>query len=366
MAHTDNDGAGSSGDIAPIPELEAAIAADAALMGDTDAAAGGQQGDEAGDGNEPERAIEPNRDERGRFRSAEEEAARASQEKATTGQDKPEGSTTGKTATDSKTNTETDPADNNNGNGKPQSAFARENERKAKTWEAINQQKAELAREREQIELERQQVQAIQAQGQQARRDEHGFTANDYATRGQQWAARAQAFTQQALEAEARGDFAEGDRLNAAAANEADLAQKAQARAATLKGGGVQDVWKSLATDLPESMQYDSEVNKQLRATLKGNAELLAHPMGPYRAAVLVGRELLTRQGAVLAKAQAEAGKVKGLETQVSDLTRQLAELRQKTSLSGGRANLIRGEGGERKFEDLSLEEMERELAGRS
>jgi hypothetical protein len=360
MANTDNDGAGSSGDIAPIPELEAAIAADAHLM--DDAAAGGAPGGDGGTGDEPERQVEPTRDERGRFRSAEEEAARASQEQAKAGQDKPAGSTAEKTAADSKTNnTETDPkADNNS--GKPQSAFARENERKAKTWEAINQQKEELRREREQIELEKAQVQAIQAQGQQARRDEHGFTANDYATRAGQWTARAQELTQQAMAAEARGDFTESDRLNAAAAGEAALAKKAQARAATLKGGGVADVWSSLGADLPEAMQYDSEVNKQLRATLRANAELLGHPMGPYRAAVRVGRELLTRQGAELAKAQAEAGKVKGLETQVSDLTRQLAELRQKTSLSGGRANLIRGDGGERKFDDLSIEEMEREL----
>jgi hypothetical protein len=352
MADTDNDGAGSSGDINAIPEIEAAIAADAALLG---AAAETQT---EGDG--PERSVEPDRDERGRYRSAEEEAERASLEQATAEQGKPEGSTAEKTAADFKP--ETDPKPDSK-NGKSQSAYARENERKAKTWEAINAQKAEVAREREQIKLEREQVEAIQAQGQQGRRDEHGFTANDYATRGQQWATRAQALQQQAMAAEARGDFTEGDRLSAVAASEADLSKKAQARAVSLKDGGVQDVWQALAKDLPESMQFDSEVNKQLRATLKGNADLLGHPMGPYRAAVRVGRELLERQRVELAKVHAEAGKVKGLETQVSDLSRQLQDLRQKTSLTGGRVNLIRGDGGERRFDDLSIEDMERELA---
>lgn len=342
-------------DIDPIPEIEAAIAADAALLEKADADGAADDG--------------RSRDENGRYTGAD-KAKRAGQGEADEAPEDAEGSPAAKpTETkdgqqqqqkpDAKAELKPEAKDS----GKPRSDWQRDNERKAKSWEGINQTKSELTREREQFDLERKQFEAQQAGARTGQRDEHGYTAAEYQRRSQQWTAQAQTLTQQAMQAEASNDFDAAERLQAQAQENARLGRLATQRAEALRGGGVNDVWKALGNDLPEAMQFDSEVNRQVRATLKGNAELLQSPLGPYRAAVIVGRQLLQAQGTELAKAKADALKVPGLEKQLAELTDQLQGLRQRTSLPGGGASLERGGGGERPFADLTLEEMERDLA---
>lgn len=64
---------------------------------------------------------------------------------------------------------------------KEKSKWAKNEERKGKTWEEINAQKAELAREKEAIAKAKAEVEAARkAPADQAYRDEHGNTAADY------------------------------------------------------------------------------------------------------------------------------------------------------------------------------------------
>jgi hypothetical protein len=244
------------------------------------------------------------------------------------------------------------------------SAWARENERKAKTWEGINQTKAELAAEREQLKLEREQFTAQQQQTATPRRDEAGFSAVDYERHAKRFASSAQMFTAQAMEAEGRGDFATADRLNEKAAREQQLAEAAQQQAKALgSANGPGAVWERLKADLPEALQFNGPINKELRATLRGNQALLADPLGPYRAAVLVGRKVLQETEGKLTAAQAEAAKVPGLQQKITELSARVQELQQATSLPGGGGTISRGQGSEGKaFADLSLEEMEQQL----
>lgn len=349
-------------DIAPIPEIEAAIEADAKRLGiETPAHDDEPTLEEGGDGS-PESGGRP-RDDKGRFQSTE-------------GDDKPKADRAGQTE---------DAAAGANGDGSPatgkpeagkdqqqdqntqiqdpkpknQSAYAKEQERKARSWEALNSEKETYRREREQFELERKQFEEQQRAANVQRKDEHGFTAEQYQQRAAQWNARASALSSQAMEAEARGDYAAAEKLQAQAQQEATLARTAQSRAATLSGGGVTQVWQSLGADLPEAMAVGSEMNQAIRAAIRGNADLLGSPLGPYRAAVKVGRELLLKQGKELETAKAAAGKVPGLEKQLAEVSRQLSELRARTSLPGGAANLSRGGGDGDDFASMSLEQQE-------
>lgn len=346
-------------DIAPIPEIEAAIAEDAKRLGldlpsndsDTDQD-DGLPSDEGG----------TERDEKGRFRSTEgdepkadraghtEDAAAKGGQVDPTAQ-KPE-------AGKDQQQQDTKPQDSNT-NSKKQSAYAKEQERKARSWEALNAEKETYRREREQFELERKQFEEQQRQGSAKQRDEHGFTAEQYQQRAAQWNARASALSSQAMEAEARGDFAAAERLQQEAQTEAGLARTAQARAQTLSGGGVTATWRSLGADLPEAMAVGSEMNAAIRAAIRGNPDLLGSPLGPYRAAVKVGRELLLKQGKELETAKAAAGKVPGLEKQLAEVSRQLSDLRARTSLPGGQANLSRGGNEGDDFASMSLEQQE-------
>jgi hypothetical protein len=242
------------------------------------------------------------------------------------------------------------------------SAWAKEGQRKANTWAEINKTKTELATEREQFRLEREQFEAQQKNATETARDSQGYTATDYDRAARQFATATASFTQKAIEAEARGDFAAADEFNAKAAQNSDLARKAGERVAALRGGP-SSTWKRLQEDLPEALEFNGPVNTELRALLRGNPKLLGDPVGPYRAAVLVGRKLLRAAEAERDTLKAEAVKVPGLSKQVAELSARLKELTEATSLTGSDAIMSRG-GNARNFADLSLEEMEAQLAG--
>lgn len=338
-----------------IPELEAAMAADAHLFKD-DPLALAKEGDgndieAAGDDGGEERPTEPTRDEKGKFRSAK-ESDRAGQDQAGKDAGKPEGSTT----------EETDPkaADqaNNNDKGKQSSAWEKDRQRRDTSWKALNDEKSSFQREREQFEMERQQFKAQQETLSSQRTDEHGFTAAQYQTNAARFSDLANTRQQQAAEAERNGDFGRAEKLMAEAQQNANLGRLAGERAAALRGGGVADVWSALGQDLPEVRQHGSELNQAVIKALKGNPALMRDPMGPLRAAVQVGRATLLQQAEALKKANESAGKVPGLEKQVADLSAQLQELKAKTQLGGGRANLNRG-GSDDDFENWPLEKQE-------
>lgn len=243
------------------------------------------------------------------------------------------------------------------------SAWAKENARKSRTWEGINQTKAEIAAEKEQLRLEREQFVAQQQSASGRQTDADGYSAADYTRVGRTAAQKAEQFTQQAMEAEGRGDFTAADRLHAKAAEETQLAQVTQQRAAALAGASQPGaVWERLKADLPEALQFNGPINRELRGLLRSDPKLLGDPMGPYRAAVQVGRKVLQKTEAELATARVEAGKVPGLQKQIEELSSQVRVLQQATSLTGGGGTISRGGEDSKKFEDLSLEEMEAQL----
>lgn len=243
------------------------------------------------------------------------------------------------------------------------SAWAKENARKSRTWEGINQTKAELSAEKEQLRLEREQFIAQQQSASGKQTDADGYSAADYTRVGKTAAQKAEQFSQQAMEAEGRGDFTAADRLHAKAAEETQLAHVTQQRAAALAGASQPGaVWERLKADLPEALQFNGPINRELRGLLRSDPKLLGDPMGPYRAAVQVGRKVLQKTEAELATAKVEAGKVPGLQKQIEELSSQVRVLQQATSLTGGGGTISRGGEESKKFEDLSLEEMEAQL----
>lgn len=338
-----------------IPEIEAAILADSARW--------------KTEGREGLEEIAP-RDDKGRFTSTEEAGKPADEQEpgaqragAETKEGKaseakgPATEQSDKQQQSSSAPKETAAADKAKG-----SAWAKENERKAKTWEAINETKKAIEADREQLKIEREQFIAQQQSTRTLERDAHGFTAAQYEANGKRFAANAASYQQKAMEAETRGNLEEADQFTAKAEEETQLAKAAAQRAETLRGAGTSAVWQKLTADLPEAMQHGSQLNTELRALLRGNREFLGDQFGPYRAAVQIGRKVLQKTEADLAAAKAEAGKVPELQKQIAELSERVKELTRLTSLPGGGAATVR-EGSEgRKFEDMTLEQMEAEL----
>lgn len=248
-------------------------------------------------------------------------------------------------------------------NGK-QSAWAKENERKQRTWEGINETKKAIEAEREQLKLEREQFLAQQdtVRSRATATDGHGFTAAAYETNAKRFASNALAYQQKSMEAEARGAIEEADQWTAKATEESDLAKAAEGRAKAMRGDDTSAVWARLAADLPEALQAGNAMNVELRNALRGNRELLGDPMGPYRAAVQIGRKVLQKAEADAATAKAEAAKVPELQKQIAELSERVKELTRLTSLPGGGAATVREGSDGRKFEDLSLDQMEKQL----
>lgn len=240
--------------------------------------------------------------------------------------------------------------------------WQRDRERRDTSWKALNEEKTKIQREREDIELMRTQVAAQQQAMASAKRDELGYTSATYGQKATEWAAQAQTLMTQAMAAEVRGDFAQQETLEAQARKLNALAGEAKARAARL-GGGVEDVWKALAADLPEAMEFNGELNREIRQVLKANPQLLADSMGPLRAGLQVGRKVLVATQQELVKAKAEAAKAEELSKKVAELTQELEGLRRRTSIPGGGAIVSRGSNDSQSWDDLSVDEMERRIA---
>lgn len=352
-----------------IPEVDDAIASDEAMWK--------QQGRE-GLG-----AEDPQRDEQGRFASAD-QAARA-------GQAKPDEEAEGKESSgdnersekqqeqqepearsqkpEAKAKPEQDgegkPGDRAGDAGKPdnRSAYVKEQERKAKSWESINASKKEIEGQREQLKLERESFEAQQKTVTATARDPKGFSAADYENAGAQYQQRGSALMAASMEAEAGGDYAKADSLREQAERQNGLAGEATKRATALRGQAGGSAWSKLAADLPEALQFGGEVNTAIRQLLKSNPALLGDPSGPFRAAVQVGRKVLQATTAERDQFKAEAARVPELQKQIADLSSKVQELNRLTSLPGaGGGAMSRSAGGEKPFEDMTLEEMEADL----
>jgi len=241
------------------------------------------------------------------------------------------------------------------------SRYAQDQARRNGSWEEINKSKAQIAAEREQLTLEREQFAAQQQTSSSVARDETGKSATDWEGFSSKFAQRSTQRAQLALQAEQAGDFEKADQLNGLAANDADLAKKAGERAAALKGAGTSAVWEKLKADLPEAMQFDGPLNKELRAALRSDAQMKADPIGPYRLAIRAQRKVVQAAEQRAVTAEKEAARVPELTKRIEALTAQVEDLTRKTSLPGGGANLTRG-GSPQNWADKSTADMEREL----
>lgn len=342
------------------PEVEAQMQADEAAW------AANEKPDEQSTG--------ASRDDRGRFKGAN-DGQRAADEGNEAGGEDPEGSAeTVKTDGDNKTaaeqakveaKPEAKPDEKGKQESKPDASktqWQRDRERRDTSWKALNEEKTRIQREREDVELMRQQVAAQQQAMASAKRDELGYTSATYGQKATEWAAQAQTLMQQAMAAEVAGDFARQETLEAQARKLNGLAGEAKARAARL-GGGVEDVWKALAADLPEAMEFNGDLNREIRQALRSNPQLLGDPMGPLRAGLQVGRKVLLATQQELTKAKAEAAKAVELSKKVAALTQELEGLRTRTSIPGGGAITSRGQSDSQSWDDLSVDEMERRIA---
>lgn len=344
------------------PELSAQIAQDAAEWK-------AQGRDTNLDDDTPEQPSDRARDEQGRFTRPEPEG------------DKPDADPAGDTddanpeKPDASQPTEKPPAKEEKADEPPKtessrqdqgkdnrSKWAQEQERRGKTWQQINQEKAAIQAERDQFKLEREQFEAQQRSQAEQAQDEHGFTAAQYKAKAGEWETQARLKRQAQLDAESHGDYERSDRLQAQADELEKQAKLASERAAGMATTGPAATWARLSQDLPEAMQ-SGPLFDEIRKVIRADPKIMSDPHGPYRAAVIVGRRVLGETQAALQKSQGEAAKVPGLQKQVSELSARVKELTRLTSLEGD-GGIITREGSEgRRFEDLSITEMEAELS---
>src|SRR5215471_1362466 len=269
------------------------------------------------------------------------------------------------------------------------SPFAKAKKREAEAWKKINDSKAELELREKAIEAREKAGRASAADaaaraGAQANGNGNGngngsrYSRAEYLDAAGTWEAQARQWEAQARALEDNGDFDKADGLLAKAKQNRGLAASAREAAEESRGaatngngngngnghthGGADETsrqWATLKSDLPEALVAGSPLNKALIEYVGKNGAILNGPDGVYRAAIQVGREMvskLERESArvpqLTADLEAANKKIAGLE----------AELQRATSLPGGEA-LNRGEGpGGKPFGELSTGEMQSRL----
>lgn len=242
--------------------------------------------------------------------------------------------------------------------------YRRETERRERSWQELNKQKEQFKAEREAFELEKQTVtareQAVQRRNVTPRLN--GYTADEYA-------AAAPKFEARALELERLGEFDKADEQRQMGENAKAAAEQLRRQQPPVQAG-VQETWTKLKGDLPEALNVNNPLNRELRALIQQRPDLLGDEAGPYRVAVLAGRKLVAGLEQELNRHKAESAKVPELLQQVESLTARVQELEAMTSPAGdgggGAAN--RGNGRGDNFADMSTAQqeraIERELAG--
>ena len=242
--------------------------------------------------------------------------------------------------------------------------YRKETERRERSWQELNKQKEQFKAEREAFELEKQTVtareQAVQRRNVTPRLN--GYTADEYA-------AAAPKFEARALELERQGEFDKADEQRQMGENAKAAAEQLRRQQPPVQTG-VQETWTKLKGDLPEALNVNNPLNRELRALIQQRPDLLGDEAGPYRVAVLAGRKLVAGLEQELTRHKAESARVPELLQQVESLTARVQELEAMTSPAGdgggGAAN--RGNGRGDNFADMSTAQQERaidrELAG--
>lgn len=217
---------------------------------------------------------------------------------------------------------------------KPKSKWAAEQERKQKTWEQINAEKAAIKAERERLEREREELQKRSVQKPDDRlKDEHNFTADDY-----------RKFAEANAEADPKLAFQAVKRAQELERRETEARQKAQAdelnRAILAK-------YNELATKNPALKDQNSEDWKNVSEVLKNHPLLLQHPNGLEYAVKAVELERKARDSETK-------------DSKIKQLTDELESLKKKLAIGSGVPS--EPPKAEKSFDEMSLEEQRKHL----
>lgn len=214
------------------------------------------------------------------------------------------------------------------------SRFEKAKRREAEAWNKINAEKTRISEERAALAKEREALQATKPA------PAPKFTAEQYESAAEKF------------EAEGKFDLAEAAREEAKAIRANPPKPEAQPETKPVEKSKEfvelqSKYWDQAKKEIPEVTDPKSPVNATLREILKIEPEFMQHPKGPYFAAKL-------------AKAETASARVPELENQVETLKTELAKLKKLTALpDGGIPTQIKGE---KNFEDMTTEEMERTL----
>lgn len=226
-----------------------------------------------------------------------------------------EGTSAAKPAGESSDNPEKKPADQaQNEQQKPAdkepSKYEKAKQREAEAWKKINDEKAALAREREEVARLRTQTPRQPAKAAEPAKDGRGFTADDYDAA--------------AKEFEKDGDT---DMAAKAKAEAAKLREKDAAGQQTEAQQRFQTDWR---TDMEKAIQGSPDLGKPDSADAKELSQLLTDE--PIFGHIPNG---FSKAVAVL-QLRREAGQVKGLKETISKHEAEIARLTKLTSISGG------------------------------
>lgn len=224
-----------------------------------------------------------------------------------------------------------------------QSKFAREQARKAKTWEQINAEREQFRKEREAFQKEREEWskgrEQSQAQDLESFRDKKGFTAKDY-------------------EDAAKAFEADG---------EADKATLARQKAEEVRASAREAVEKQTAEKFSNEWKASFDRLSQQEPWLKDDNS----PLNKRAVELLQQFPMLTRDAhglshaVAIVKLEQKASLSEKLEAQVKDLTGQLEKLTKKTQIGRGPATkTISSEA--KPFEKMTLDEQRAHLLARA
>lgn len=207
---------------------------------------------------------------------------------------------------------------------KEQSRYAKELERRDKSWKALNAEKEALAKAK--AEFEAQQAKVVAPK----------YTADQYDAAAEKFEAAGKYDL-----AEAAREKAKELRANPQAEAEARGAQESAQHQQALDAS-----WQRVKAEMPEALDKSKPFNAALLAFIKAEPELMKHPNGPYLGAVFVRNQL-----------QAEAAKP--LQAEVETLRAKVKELEARVTVPGSGLSKLPAP---KAFNEMTADEQEREL----
>ncbi len=230
-------------------------------------------------------------------------------------------------------------------NAKPLSKFAKNQERLDKTWKGVNETKAAIAKEREEIEAQKAQFAKERQEWEAKQSEKPQHSPEEYEAAAAHW-------EKQGLLDQADAARAEAKRLR----ENPPKARTPSASTAELEAGQRKS-WQQVKAEIPEMFDAANPLNTEMKGWLEKNGA--THPVmklaeGPH----LIAHFLKMKSD--LAKAGQVSSRVPVLEKELAAMTARNKELEQLVSVSGSGPALLSTKA--RTIEDMSDEEAEAHL----